>query len=257
MEIKISGLEVCACHGVLDFEKVNPQKFVFDLGLEVDFFSAIDSDELSATVNYAEICAVIEKVTKENRFNLIETLALECAFRILENFKKLQKVRLVCNKPQAPLPQKFSSVGVEVELERVRAYLSLGSSTGDREANLNTAIKLLNGTRGITVEKVSEYIETEPYGGVAKNRFLNCAAQIETFLPPHRLLDEIHRIESECGRVREKRWDDRTLDIDIIFYGDIEMHDETLTIPHPDYRNRDFVLKPLKSIAPHKIKSFL
>ncbi len=80
---------------------------------------------------------------------------------------------------------------------------------------------------------------------------MNCAARISTFLSPYALLDELHRIENACGRVRQKRWDDRTLDIDIIFFGDKTINGETLTIPHPDYKNRDFVLKPLKQIAPH------
>ena len=251
--ISIRGLEISACHGVLEKEKVNPQKFVFDLDLEVDFFSAINSDDLGGTVNYAEVCALIERVTKENTFNLIEKLALECAAQLLEKFGAVQKVTLTCNKPQAPLVQKFESVSVTVGLERVKAYLSLGSSTGDREGYLNKAIALLNGTRGVKVERVSEFLETEPYGGVAKNKFLNCAACVETFLPPHNLLDEIHRIEGACGRVRDTHWGDRTLDIDIIFYGDVKISDETLTIPHPDFQNRDFVLKPLKSIAPHKL----
>lgn len=251
--IKIRGLEISACHGVLDLEKVNPQKFIFDIDMEVGFFSAIKSDSISSTVNYAEVCALVEKITAENTFNLIEKLALECAFGILENFGKVQKIKLTCDKPGAPIAQKFESVAVGVELERVNAYLSLGSSAGDRKGYLDKAVSLLGATRGIKVEKVSEYIETEPYGGVAKNRFLNCAACVSTFLPPHALLDEIHRIEKECGRVRKKRWDDRTLDIDIIFYGDKKINDATLTVPHPDYMNRDFVKIPLKSIAPHLI----
>ena len=253
MVISIRGLEISACHGVLESEKVNPQRFVFDAEAEVDFFDASKSDDLGATIDYSSVCALIEKVTKENTFNLIEKLALECAFRIFESFEKVEKIRLTCNKPNAPLEQKFSCVGVTVDLERVEAYLSLGSSVGDREGYLNRAIELLGKTRGIEVEKVSEFIETEPYGGVAKNKFLNCAARIKTFLPPHKLLDEIHNIEEECGRVRDRRWDDRTLDIDIIFYGDKTVKDEVLTIPHTDYKNRDFVLKPLKSIAPHKL----
>ena len=65
---------------------------------------------------------------------------------------------------------------------------------------------------------------------------------------------EIQRIESECGRIRKERWGDRTLDIDIIFFGDKRVNDETLTIPHPDYNNRDFVKIPLKSIASHLFK---
>lgn len=257
MEIKINGLEISACHGVLDFEKVNPQKFVFDLTLQVDFLSAAKGDDIKGTVNYAEVCALIEKITEENKFNLIETLASECAFQILEQFEKVQKIKLTCNKPQAPIAQKFKNVGVTVELERVKAYLSLGSSIGDKEGYLNKAINLLDETRGVKVQKVSKYLETEPYGGVAKNKFLNCAACIETFLPPHKLLNEIHRIEESCGRVRDKHWDDRTLDIDIIFYGDKEICDETLIIPHPDFMNRDFVIKPLQSIINTDLKIFL
>ena len=253
MVINIRGLEIYACHGVLKSEKVNPQKFVFDADLEVDFFDAVNSDSLETTINYASVCALIEKITRENSYNLIEKLALECAFGIFESFERVEKIRLTCTKPQAPLEQKFSGVGVTVNLERVEAYLSLGSSVGDREGYLNKAIEMLGSTRGIDVGKVSEYIETEPYGGVAKNKFLNCAVCVKTFLPPRRLLDEIHRIEAECGRVRDKRWDDRTLDIDIIFYGDRVIRDEVLTVPHPDYMNRDFVIKPLKSIAPHKL----
>lgn len=253
MEINIRGLEITACHGVLDFEKVRPQKFVFDIDLKVDFFLAAKNDDLGATVNYAEVCALAEKVVKENKFNLIEKLAFDCAFRILENFGAVQGIKLTCFKPEAPVKQKFENVSVTIELERVKAYLSLGSSMGDRAATLNKAVEHLRATRGITVEKVSEYLETEPYGGVAKNKFLNGAVAISTFLPPHALLDEIHRIESALGRVRKKRWDDRTVDIDIIFYGDKTVCDETLTIPHPDCLNRDFVKIPLKSIAPHKL----
>ena len=125
---------------------------------------------------------------------------------------------------------------------------------GDKKQYLDTSIKKLNETRGVTVEKVSEYISTQPYGGVAKNEFLNCAVGVSTILTPHQMLDEIHRIEAECGRVREKHWGDRTLDIDIIFFGNEQISDENLTIPHPDYMNRDFVKIPLKSIAPHMFK---
>ena len=138
-----------------------------------------------------------------------------------------------------------------MSVKRTVAYLSLGSSMGDRKAYLDRAVELLSKSSGIKVKKVSSYIQTEPVGGVAKNTFLNCAAEIQTYLSPHALLDEIQRIESECGRVRKERWGDRTLDIDIIFFGDKRVNDETLTIPHPDYNNRDFVKIPLKSIASH------
>ena len=252
MEINIQGLEIEACHGVLEEEKVIPQKFVFDIKITTDFFSASEHDGIIATVNYAEVCALIEKIVKEKCYNLIESLAYRCTYEMFDAFEQIKEIELTCSKPQAPVPQKFKNISVTVKLERVKAYLSLGSSLGDREWNIIRAVELLDETQGIDVEEMSECIETEPYGGVAVNKFLNCAVCINTYLTPHGLLDEIHRIETACGRIRNQRWGDRTLDIDIIFYGDKTISDETLTIPHPDYKNRDFVIIPLKSIAPHK-----
>lgn len=249
--VKIRGLEVSACHGVNAEEKVNPQKFVFDADMTTNFYYAAMSDDLSATVNYSAACKLIARIATENVFNLIEKLAYECAFALMENFGNISCVTLTVNKPEAPVKLKFSTVAVTVSVQRETAYLSLGSSMGDKKLNLDTAVKMLNETRGVKVEKVSDYIMTAPYGGVAKNGFLNCAVSVSTFLTPFALLDEIHRIERECGRVRLKRWDDRTLDIDIILFGDKKINGENLTIPHPDYKNRDFVLKPLKQIAPH------
>lgn len=251
MNVLIRGLEVSACHGVNDFEKVEPQRFIFDADISADFFKAAENDDLSGTVNYSKACAAIEEVTKNNVFNLIEKLAYECAFSILEKFEMASGVKLTVWKPDAPMKRKFESVGVSVEVKRETVYLSLGSSMGDRKKYLDTAIEKLNGRRGITVLKVSDYIETQPYGGVAENKFLNCAAEVSTFLSPHALLNEIHKIEEECGRVRDKRWGDRTLDIDIIFFGDRKINDSELTVPHRDYENRDFVKIPLKQIAPH------
>ena len=252
--VKVFGLEISACHGVNDFEKVTPQRFIFDVEVKCDFYMAAKTDDITDTINYSHICKTIDEITRGNTFNLIEKLAYECAFAIMEKFDRAQGVKLTVYKPEAPLKRKFSSVAVTVECEREKAYLSLGSSLGDRKKLLDTAIEKLNSTRGIKVEKVSDYISTQPYGGVAKNEFLNCAVCVSTFLTPFKLLDEIHRIEGECGRVRKERWEDRTLDIDIIFFGDKVIKSESLIIPHPDYQNRDFVKIPLKQIAPYMLK---
>ena len=247
--IKIRGLEVNACHGVHDSEKVEKQPFIFDVDLEVNFFNAAKTDDLKDTVSYSDVCNLIVKIASENIFSLIEKLAYECVFEILDLFP-VQGVKLTVKKPNAPVKHKFDSVGVTVCCRRERALLSLGSNLGDRKGYLDFAIKSLGSTRGIKVKKVSSYIETAPYGGVAQNSFLNCAVEIETYLPPHALLNEIHRIESEGGRVRTVRWGDRTLDIDVIFYGNKIICEEDLIIPHIDYKNRAFVLEPLKEIAP-------
>lgn len=248
-KILIRGLEVSTCHGVKDFEKIHPQLFIFDADLYCDFSVAATNDDIDSTINYSTASKIIVAVAKNNCFNLIEKLAYECAYAVMEA-TPANRIVLTVYKPQAPMKQKFDTVGVTVDVSREKVYLSLGSSMGERRKYLDAAIEKLNTCRQITVKKVSDYIETEPYGGVAENKFLNCAVEIETLFSPRLLLNEIHRIEAECGRVRNKRWGDRTLDIDIIFFGKHIITEDELVIPHAEYHKRDFVLAPLKQIAP-------
>ncbi|MDE6867942.1 MAG: 2-amino-4-hydroxy-6-hydroxymethyldihydropteridine diphosphokinase [Clostridia bacterium] len=247
--IQIRGLEFSACHGVNPDEKTAPQKFVIDADIKTDFYAAAKNDDIGGTVNYAKACKAIAATVQDNVFNLIEKLAYECAFAVLENFKRAEAVTVTVKKPEAPMSKKFDYVAACVALERNTAYLSLGSSMGDKKAYLDKAVALLDKVRGVKVEKVSSYLPTKPYGGAAENEFLNCAVKISTFLAPENLLSEIHEIEKQCERVRTVRWGDRTLDIDIIFFGDKILRGQNLTIPHADYKNRDFVLTPLKEIA--------
>ena len=251
-KILIRGLEISACHGVKDFEKTTPQPFIFDADIYFDFSAAAASDDICDTVNYSAASKIIVSVTQNNCFNLIEKLAYECAYAVMEQ-TDASKIVLTVYKPRAPMKLKFDTVGVTVEVCREKAYLSLGSSVGDRKKYLDTAIEKLGACRGISVKKVSDYIQTEPYGGVAENKFLNCAVEVETLLSPRQLLNAIHSIENECGRVRNKRWGDRTLDIDIVFFGKRIISEDDLIIPHPEYHKRDFVLSPLKQIAPEFI----
>lgn len=247
--VKIRGLKIDACHGVHDGEKVTPQPFIFDIDADCDFYGGAACDDLGGTVNYSQICETVARITLDNTFNLIETLAYTCVYAIMDGFA-VNAVTLTVWKPDAPVRREFDRVGVTVSVRRSTAYLSLGSSLGDKGGYLDRAIAMLAQTAGIKVKKVSSYIQTEPYGGVASNVFLNCAAEIETYLTPRQLLDEIHRVENACGRVRKERWGDRTLDIDIIFFGGEIINESDLVIPHPEYAKRDFVLIPLKEIAP-------
>lgn len=248
--VKITGLEISACHGVLGFEKTIPQPFVFDAEMEIDIAAAATGDDLNKTVNYADVCALIEKKTTERVYNLIETLARECALSVLENFPAVKAIELTVSKPQAPVEQSFRNIGVTCRLCRERVILSCGSSIGDGRAIITAALEKLNGVRGVRIKKVSSFLQTEPYGGVAKNPFVNCAAEAECLLSPWELLEAIHRTEEQAGRVRKVRWEDRTLDIDIIFFGGRIIAKDGLAVPHPDYSNRDFVLIPVKEIAP-------
>ena len=131
------------------------------------------------------------------------------------------------------------------------AYIGLGSNVGDREKNIEEAINLLEGTKEIKIRKVSSLYETEPRGYKEQNKFLNGALELETTLPPRQLLRVLQRIERELGRRRIIKWGPRTIDLDILLYGSLKIEERALKIPHPEMLRRDFVLTPLKEIAPH------
>ncbi len=134
----------------------------------------------------------------------------------------------------------------------VRAVVSLGSNVGDRAAHLKRAIELLSGLPETRLLKVSSVIETEPVGvpeEFAGMKFLNQAAVFETDLAPRDFSDRMHSIEEILGRVRTVRNGPRTIDIDLIDFGGIEMDDPELMLPHPRAKERDFVLVPLAEIG--------
>lgn len=248
--ITVKGLKVTACHGVLPEEKKNAQPFVFDIAIDCDSYFAAHSDDLSATVNYAEVCQAVTDFCVQNTFDLIETLAYKTAFMLAKKFCAVSAVEVTVHKPQAPVGLPFEDIAVFARVERNRVVLSLGSNLGDGSQTLDGAIERIGGLDGVTVLKVSNYIKSAPYGGVADKEFTNCALLAECLLPPRALLKEINEIEAEFKRTREKRWGNRTLDIDIVFFGNKIIAKEGLCVPHPDYFNRPFVIAPVKQIAP-------
>lgn len=248
--IEIKKLEIMAKHGVLPIEKKKPQPFVFNVTLSLNYLQAAKSDDIKDTISYCDIMKDIEEFTTTHCFNLIETLAYRCAIYLLNKYPQIEKISLSVSKPQAPFDMAFETVETKVNLAWHKVYLSLGSNMGKKQVNLNKALKLLASDE-IKVGAVSKPYKNPPYGGVATNDFINLAAEVDTILSPYDLLDRIHEIEAKLGRVRTVRWGNRPIDIDIIFYDDIKMNTKDLTIPHKDYKNRDFVIVPLSEIAPH------
>jgi len=133
--------------------------------------------------------------------------------------------------------------------EPVTTYLSIGSNVGDRLANLRHACVHLE-RAAIHLRSWSSVYETEPVDVTDQDWFLNCAAAVETVLLPLELLETVHTIERELGRIRERPKGPRTVDIDILLYGDCMFRGETLVLPHPRMLERRFVLEPLNEIAP-------
>ena len=136
-------------------------------------------------------------------------------------------------------------------------YVALGSNIGDRQKNLHAAIGLMNGVEGISVLRVSSFHDTKPVGGPPQPNYLNAVAEVETDLPPARLLAELQRIEKQLGRTRDVRWGPRTIDLDILLMGDTIADEPGLTIPHPRMHERRFVLEPLCELAPDAVHPVL
>ena len=121
---------------------------------------------------------------------------------------------------------------------------------GDREGYVRGALKLLGETPGVSVVAVSGFHETEPVGYTEQAKFINAAAKVDTTLTAHELLAVCMRIETELGRVKTIIWGPRTIDLDILLYGDEVIDTDDLKVPHPLMHAREFVLVPLCEVAP-------
>jgi 2-amino-4-hydroxy-6-hydroxymethyldihydropteridine diphosphokinase len=135
------------------------------------------------------------------------------------------------------------------------ALIALGGNVGDVRATFQKAIANICGmTQGALLARSSDYA-TPPWGEVQQERFINACIEIDTSLDPHALLFVLHKIEAKFGRDRanEKRWGPRTLDLDLIAYGEVSMQKPELTLPHPRLFERAFVLVPLAEISPDRV----
>jgi 2-amino-4-hydroxy-6-hydroxymethyldihydropteridine diphosphokinase len=132
-----------------------------------------------------------------------------------------------------------------------QVFIALGSNQGDRDLNLLRAVAEIGRLAGTRITALSDFHETAPVGPVQQPDYLNGAAKLETSLSPRQLLAELQRIEREVfRRVGTVRWGPRTMDLDILFFGEMVLSEDGLTIPHPRLHERRFVLEPLAEIAP-------
>ncbi len=251
-QIIIEDLKVFAHHGVYREEQEQGQNFYINAVLETDTRRAGIMDDLAFSTNYGEVCVFVSSFLQEHTYRLIETAAEQTAQALLLRFPLIRRVSLEVRKPEAPIPLPFGSVSVKIVRGWRRACLSCGSNMGDRKAHLDGAVASLRADVKCRVLRVSDWIETAPYGGVAQDDFLNGAIVLDTIYTPEELLERLHEIEKEHQRERKVHWGPRTLDLDILLYEGCVMYTEELTIPHADMANRDFVLKPLAQIAPYE-----
>lgn len=134
-----------------------------------------------------------------------------------------------------------------------RAYVGLGANLGPREVTILRAVDLLAAADGVSVVGVSQLRETEPVGVVDQPAFLNGAVALDTTLSASELLETLLAVERELGRVRTERWGPRTIDLDLLAFGDEVIDEAGLTVPHPRLGERRFALEPLADLDPELV----
>ncbi|MFT4148072.1 MAG: 2-amino-4-hydroxy-6-hydroxymethyldihydropteridine diphosphokinase [Micrococcaceae bacterium] len=282
--IKATGIKAYGYHGVLVSEQQQGQEFIVDVALKADTSKAGYSDDLSHTINYAQVVDLVVDRIEGEPVQLIEALAEEIAQGILAKFDA-KSVKVTVHKPHAPIDHDFQDISVTIKREsknypdatgnipslalqqqaarkannlklffntdgvqnphpHFTTVLSLGANLGDRKMTIMRALEDLDRNMSMRLQKVSPLVETPPVGGPEQPYYLNLVAEFITTLTPYELLDFIHEVENKYGRTREVRWGARTLDIDIITYGNKEIDTKDLVIPHPRAHERAFVLDP-------------
>lgn len=255
--IRLTGVRARGHHGVLEHERRDGQDFVVDVVMAVDLTRAGSTDELRHTVHYGEVAADVVAAVEGGPYDLIETLAEQIAAVVLAR-PLVEAVEVTVHKPQAPVGVPFGDVEVVVRRSKdVPVVIALGANL-DRdgegpEATVRQAVRRLHRTRGLRGVRVSGLYATAPVGGdlvAGQPDYVNAVALARTSLAPATLLARLHRIEADHGRTRDVRWGARTLDLDLVQYGDpatgtdVTADDPDLQLPHPRAHERAFVLVP-------------
>lgn len=252
-KIYINNLEFIGFHGVFPEEKKLGQKFLVSLELTVDTREAGKTGDLTKSVHYGLVAQDVEKLFLEKSIDLIETCAENIAEMVLKKYELVKEVKVVVKKPWAPLQMHFENVAVEITRKWHRVYLSLGSNIGDKRKNLLEAIRKIGELENTEVVKSSTILETEPFGYLEQDNFLNACLEVKTLMTAQEFLKVILQIELDMGRVREIKWGPRIIDIDMLFYDKEVIEEDNLAVPHPWICERGFVLDPLSEIAPNYI----
>jgi dihydroneopterin aldolase/2-amino-4-hydroxy-6-hydroxymethyldihydropteridine diphosphokinase len=248
--IEVRGLRVRGHHGALDAERRDGQDFLIDAVLAVDTRPAAAADDLSLTVDYAGLSERLAAIVAGEPVRLIETLAERLARACLAE-PAVRQARITVHKPDAPMGRPFGDISVTICRERaVGVVIALGSNLGDRLRELQRAVDALAATPGLDITAISPVYETAPVGGPQQPDYLNAVVLAQTSRPAADLLRRAHALEAAAQRTRDVRWGPRTLDVDIIAYGEEMSRDPALTLPHPRAQERAFVLAPWHDADP-------
>ncbi len=252
-KIVIKDLEVSGIHGA-DHQIAD---FLISAELALNLKTAGDTDQISHTINYIDLCKDMEKYFSGLDHKLIETSAEDLARHILLNYLPVNSVFLEIRMPSKPEGHKLRFSGITIKREWHTAFIGVGSNMGDRYKNITRAGSMIDGTGLCKVKRISRIYQTEPFGYVEQDKFLNCVFEVRTLFTPLQLIKKLLKIETALKRERNIHWGPRTIDLDILFYDNIITSFESAVIPHPRLHERMFVLKPLCDIAPYYLHPVL
>ncbi|MCG9479601.1 MAG: 2-amino-4-hydroxy-6-hydroxymethyldihydropteridine diphosphokinase [Actinomycetia bacterium] len=255
--IAINGLKLYGFHGVNPEEKTEGQPFVYDITIITPAQDFIGNDSIENTINYSQVIEVVKKINDSQKFDLLETLSQVVAHKIMDRFSRAEEVRVSVKKTQPPIAEDMDSVGVEYRVKRdagtCRVMLSLGSNMGDSLRLMKQAVELISLYPGLKINKLSSVYRTQPMYERDQKDFLNMTAEVlvQKGVDPFEFLGFLKGVEFKLGRKEKKsRYGPRSIDIDIVWWDNVEINSPFLTLPHPGLKQRNFVLVPLMEIKP-------
>ena len=242
----IDDLRVLTVIGALPHEREMAQPIRIDLSIGLDLRDAGRSDELHDTVHYGLVCERVSELVRGSKDVLLERLAAKVADVVLE-FDLVEVVDVKLTKLRPPIAEDVQSTSVAITRLRAEAaappledhevVVALGSNLGELG----------------NVVAMSQVFETAPVGGPdGQGAYLNMVVKVQTSLDPYAFIRRCQRIEANALRQRVVHWGPRTLDVDVLFYDDVHITSEKLTVPHPRIGERRFVLTPLSEVAPER-----
>ena len=252
-KITLKNLEVFCNHGVYKEENILGQKFLVSAELSLSTRKAGLSDALEDSVSYGDVSRLITAEMKKQNDKLLERAAERIAGQILKEFPLIDSVRIEVKKPWAPVMMHLDYASVSIERGWHRVYVGVGSNMGERQAWIDMAAEALRSDGNNRNFRSAQVIETEPYGYLEQDKFLNTVFTFESLYEPEELLLRMQEIEKEAHRERKIHWGPRTLDLDLLLYDNRITESPVLTIPHPEMTKRLFVLIPLCELNPHGV----
>ena len=232
-KITIKNLEVFCNHCVYKEENILGQKFLVSAELSLSTRKAGLSDALEDSVSYGDVSRLITAEMKKQNDKLLERAAERIAGQILKEFPLIDSVRIEVKKPWAPVMMHLDYASVSIERGWHRVYVGVGSNMGERQAWIDMAAEALRSDGNNRNFRSAQVIETEPYGYLEQDKFLNTVFTFETLYEPEELLLRMQEIEKEAHRERKIHWGPRTLDLDLLLYDNRITESPVLTIPHP------------------------